>query len=240
VCALRDSDNPRCQSPHDGGSTRGQTRRYAFCHHRTITACSGLANGPSAAESEHLLPPMRLPLFRPSDHTSWRKRRCTASGRCKVPMRLESFCMLRQWTFGQAIPPSLSLSPMCVCRYPHKPYPDSIRRFLLPHASFFRFLGHLLLCCALLCFAVLPLSPPLSLLHLHVTQTFLPTNTLDIGRQPPPVQALRKGNVDPALCLNSNFVVCLACFIPPLSALRLASTVLPLHCYPPKYQRHLR
>ena len=41
-------DNPRFQSPHNGGSWRDQTRTYAFNHHHTHIACCGVGNGPQA------------------------------------------------------------------------------------------------------------------------------------------------------------------------------------------------
>ena len=72
---------------------------------------------------------------------------------------------------------------------------------------FLSFLGHLP-------FALLfPLSPlPHSASARH-TQTFLLIRA-DIGRQPPPVQALCKGTSTLSFFLNSNFVLCVACHSP--------------------------
>ena len=95
-------------------------------------------------------------------------------------------CILRQWTFGQAI-------PLCVPP-PHNLWPVSIRRFLL-FKPFLSFLG--------LLFALISLTPSSSARH---KQTFLPTNNTDrdIGRKQPPVQALCKGT--PTLFVAASLI----------------------------------
>jgi hypothetical protein len=96
-----------------------QTRVWVFQPpHPRLEGCWILENASQPPNQKALSTPPCGSLFRLSDHTDRRMRRCTASEHVSQealeavrasgergvgPMRLELFCMLRQWTFGQAI-----------------------------------------------------------------------------------------------------------------------------------------